>query len=248
MRGVPVNPFGTELVRHALEQTRDSNPSGTIGEWQPTRLLLLTEPNWALTVFWWLFWLNPFVLVAVLANKRREFPWSHGLVVAGMSVLAWRANQFTALYAIVTAPILAHGLAVIRARIAGRQHSDWGETTARVVAGVRRVPHSRGRNGRWAVAENRPPKFGVGVDESVVPMRALSMMAKLPVGLNVFKTLSLRRAAAVEGIPAMATVLRRPREPLRTRLYGSATQLRRLPPRLQSPPSNPRQIRLLTWR
>jgi tetratricopeptide (TPR) repeat protein len=184
-----INPFGIESVRHAIEQMKSSNPSRTIGEWQPTRLLLLTEPNWALTAFWWLFWLNPVVLVAVLAIKRREFPWAHGLVVAGMSVLAWRANWFTALYAIVTAPILAHGLALIRARIAGKQHSDWGETTARVVAGV------TGAflifvvvTNRWAMAENRPPEFGVGVDESVVPLRALSMMAKLPAGLNVFNT------------------------------------------------------------
>jgi tetratricopeptide (TPR) repeat protein len=41
---------------------------------------------------------------------------------------------------------------------------------------------------RWAEAESRPPKFGAGVDESVVPLRALSMMAKLPAGLNVFNT------------------------------------------------------------
>src|ERR1035437_3150614 len=145
--------------------------------------------NWALTVFWWLLWLNPVVLIVVLAINRREFPWSHALVVAGMSVLALRANRFTALYAIVTAPILAHGLAVIRARLAGKQHSDWGEATARVVAGITAaylifVVVTN----RWAVAESRPPKFGAGVDESVVPLRALSMMAKLPPGLNVFNT------------------------------------------------------------
>jgi tetratricopeptide (TPR) repeat protein len=184
-----VNPFGIELVRHAIEQTRGSSPSGAIGEWQPTRLLLLTEPNWALTFFWWLLWLNPVVLIAVLAIKRREFPWSHALVVIGMSVLALRYNRFTALYAIVTVPLLAHGLAVIRAKIAGKQHSDWGETTARVLTGIAAaflifVVVTN----RWAVAENRPPKFGVGVDESVVPFRALSMMAKLPAGLNVFNT------------------------------------------------------------
>jgi len=56
-----------------------------------------------------LFWLNPVVLIAVLVIKRREFPWAHVLVVAGMGVLALRASRFTALYAIVTAPILAHG-------------------------------------------------------------------------------------------------------------------------------------------
>ena len=184
-----VNPFGVELVRHAIEQIRGSSQLGAIGEWQPTRLRLLTEPNWALTVFWWLFWLNPAVLIVALAIKRREFLWSHALVVAGMSVLAWRCNRFTALYAIVTAPILAHGLAVIRAKTAGKEHSDWGEATARVVAGITAawlifVVVTN----RWAVAENRPPKFGVGVDGSVVPLRALSMMAKLPSGLNVFNT------------------------------------------------------------
>jgi tetratricopeptide (TPR) repeat protein len=184
-----VNPFGIELVRHAMEQVRSSSSSGMIGEWQPTRLLLLTEPNWALTTFWWLFWVNPGVLIALLAIKRREFPWAHALVVAGMSVLALRASQFTALYAIVTAPILAHGLAVIRARLAGKEHSDWGEAAARVPAGMAAAfLIFVVVTGRWAVAENRLPKFGVGVDESVVPMRALSMMAKLPVGLNVFNT------------------------------------------------------------
>jgi tetratricopeptide (TPR) repeat protein len=184
-----VNPFGIDLVRHAIEQIRSLNPSSTIGEWQWTHRLLLTEPNWALTTFWWLFRLNPVVLIGVLAIKRREFPWAHALVVAGMSVLAWRASQFTALYAIVTAPILAHGLAIIRARIAGKQHSDWGEATTRVVAGgTAAFLIFVVVTNRWAVAENRPSKFGLGVDESVVPLRALSMMAKLPAGLNVFNT------------------------------------------------------------
>jgi len=184
-----VNPFGMELVRHAIEQIRSLNPASTAGDWQPTRLLLLTEPNWALTAFWWLFWLNPVVLIAVLAIKPREFPWAHALVVGVMSLLAWRASQFTALYAVVTAPILAHGLAVIRTKIAGKEHSDWGEKTARVVAGVAAVfLIFVVVTDRWAAAENRPTKFGVGVDASVVPLRALSMMAKLPAGLNVFNT------------------------------------------------------------
>jgi len=184
-----VNPFGMELVQHAIEQIRSLNPSSTAGDWQPTRLLLLTEPNWALTTFWWLFWLNPVVLIAALAIKPREFPWAHALVVARMSLLAWRASPFTALYAIVTAPILAHGLAVIRAKIAGKEHSDWGEKTVRTVAGAAAVfLIFVVVTDRWAAAENRPTKFGVGVDESVVPLRALSMMAKLPAGLNVFNT------------------------------------------------------------
>ena len=184
-----VNPFGIELVRHAIEQTGSASPSGVIGEWQPTRLLLLTEPNWALRVFWWLFWLNPVALMTVLAIRRREFPWAHALVVAAMSALALQANRFTGLYAVVTAPILAHGLGVLRAKFAGKQRSDWGEATAGIVAGVTAawlilvVVTSR-----WAVAESRPAKFGVGVDESIVPMRALALMEKLPPGLNVFNT------------------------------------------------------------
>jgi len=184
-----VNPFGAQLVRHAIEQTGPSSPSGTIGEWQPTRLLLLTEPNWALRVFWWLFWLNPLALVAVLAIKRREFPWAHALVVAAMSVLALRANRFTALYAVVTAPILAHGLAVLREKFAGKERSDWGETTAGILAGGMAVfLIFVVVTNRWALAEDRSPNFGLGVDESVVPVRALAMMAKLPPGLNVFNT------------------------------------------------------------
>jgi tetratricopeptide (TPR) repeat protein len=211
-----LNPFGIELVRHAIEQARSSSPSGTIGEWQPTRLLLLTEPNWALTVFWSLLWLNPVVLIAVLVNKRREFPWSHALVVAGMSVLALCNYRFTALYAIVTAPILAHGLAVIRARLAGKQHSDWGEATARAVAGITAVFLIFGVvTGRWAVAENRSPMFGVGVDESVVPIRALSMMAKLPAGLEVFNTFLSGGPLLWKGYPQW-----RPFCDGRTDLYG----------------------------
>ncbi|MGO9243761.1 MAG: tetratricopeptide repeat protein [Verrucomicrobiia bacterium] len=184
-----VNPFGIRLVQHAIEQTRSSGPSGTISEWQPTREMLLTEPNWALQVFWWLFWLNPAVLVAVLAIKLRAFPWAHALVVAAMSVLALHANRFTALYAIVTAPILAHGLAVLRERFAGKKRSVWGEATAGTVAAVTAaflifivVTN------RWAIAESRPANFGVGVDESIVPTRALSVMMKLPAGLNLFNT------------------------------------------------------------
>lgn len=184
-----VNPFGIQLVRHAIEQTRSTSPSGTIGEWQPTRTLLLTEPNWALNVFWWLFWLNPVVLLAVLVIKRLKFPWAQALVVAAMSVLALRANRFTALYAVVTTPILAHGLAVLRARVAGEKRSGWGEATAQVVTGVTAVfLIFVVVTNRWATAENRAPKFGVGVDESIVPMRAMAVMAKLPPGLNVFNT------------------------------------------------------------
>ncbi len=152
-----VNPFGIRLAQHAIEQTRSSSPAGTIGEWLPTRELLLTEPNWALQVFWWLFWLNPAVLVAVLAIQRRAFPWAHALVVAAMSVLALHANRFTALYAVVTAPILAHGLAVLRERFAGKKHSDWGQATAGTVAAVTAaflifVVVTN----RWAIAEARP--------------------------------------------------------------------------------------------
>jgi Tfp pilus assembly protein PilF len=184
-----LNPFGARLVQHAIEQTRSSSPSGTIGEWQPTRELLLTEPNWALQVFWWMFWLNPAVLVAALLIKRRAFPWAHALVVTAMSVLALDANRFTALYAVVTAPILAHGLAVLRERFAGKKHSSWGEATARIVAAITAaflifVVVTN----RWAIAESRPAKFGVGVDQSIVPERALSVMMKLPAGLSVFNT------------------------------------------------------------
>jgi tetratricopeptide (TPR) repeat protein len=184
-----VNPFGIQLVRHAIEQTSPSGPSGAIGEWQPTRLLLLTEPNWALQVFWWLFWLNPVVLVAVLVIKRREFPWAHALVVAAMSVLALRANRFTALYAVVTAPILAHGLVVLQKKFAGAKRTDWGEATGEIVVGATAVFLIFAVvTDRWALAEDRPAEFGLGVDGTMVPMRAMAMMAKLPPGLNVFNT------------------------------------------------------------
>ena len=184
-----VNPFGVQLVRHAIEQTRPSSPSGTIGEWQPTRLLLLTEPNWALRVFWWLFWLNPLVLVAELAIKRRKFLWAHALVVTAMSVLALRANRFTALYAVVTVPVLAHSLTVLREKFAGKERSDWGEVTAGILAGATAIfLIAVVVTNRWAEAEDRSPNFGLGVDESVVPVRALALLAKLPPGLNLFNT------------------------------------------------------------
>ena len=184
-----VNPFGIQLVRHAIEQTSTSSPAGAIGEWQPTRLLLLTEPNWALQMFWWLFWLNPVVLVAVLAIKRRAFPWAHALVVAAMSVLALRANRFTALYAVATAPILAHGLAVLQKKFVGKRRSDWGEAIAEAVMGVTAAfLIFVVVTDRWAVAEDRPAEFGLGVDDTMVPLRAMAMMAKLPPGLNVFNT------------------------------------------------------------
>lgn len=184
-----INPFGIRLIQHALEETRSSSPSGTIGEWQPTRELLLTEPNWALQVFWWLFWLNPAVLVAVLLIKRRGFPWVHVLVVAAMSALALHANRFTALYAVVTTPILAHGLAVLRERFAGKKRSDWGEAMMGLVAtATAAFLIFVVVTNRWAIAESRSPKFGVGVDESVVPVRALAVMMKLPAGLKLFNT------------------------------------------------------------
>ena len=184
-----VNPFGLRLLQHAIEQTRSSSPSGTLGEWQPTRELLLTEPNWAVQVFWWLFWLNPVVLVAVLAIKRGAFPWAHALVVAAMSLLALYANRFTALYAVVTAPILAHGLAVVREKFAGKKRSAWGRATADIAVGVAAVfLIVVVVTNRWAMAESRPANFGLGVDESIVPTRALSVMMLLPPELNLFNT------------------------------------------------------------
>src|SRR5204863_289478 len=144
-------------------QTGSASPAGVIGEWQPTRLLLLTEPNWALQVFWWLFWLNPAVLIAVLAIKPREFRWPHALVVAAMSALALHANRFTGLYAVVTAPVLAHGMGVLREKFAGKQRSDWGEATAGITAVVTvAFLIFVVVTNRWAVAESRPAKFGVG--------------------------------------------------------------------------------------
>jgi len=70
-----VNPFGIRLVQHAIEQTRSSSPSGAIGEWQPTRELLVTRNQLgAAGVLVVSFWLNPAVLVAVLAIKPSRIP------------------------------------------------------------------------------------------------------------------------------------------------------------------------------
>ena len=176
-----VNPYGLELLRHALTQTRGTGPAGVIGEWQPTRQLLLSEPNWSLRVFWWLFWLTPVALAGRLVIERGKFPWAHALVLAGMSVLALRANRFTAVYAIVAAPILASALSVffkdrLRIVLASASIAVAGFLIWVVAAN------------RWAMAENRAARFGVGLDEQTVPMRALAELKKLPAGSELFNT------------------------------------------------------------
>src|SRR5579871_888102 len=197
-----INPYGVAILRDAVTQSLASGPAGVIGEWQPTRLLLLTEPNWSLRVFWWLFWLNPIVLIAVVAIKRRATPWEHVLVVVGLSVLALRAYRFTALYAVGTAPILACGLATLRERIAGKNRSDWSEAVVAVVAGVVAISLIFAMvTNRWAVVEDRAPTFGLGVDETSVPLRALAMMAKLPAGLGVFNSYDLGGPLMWKGSP-----------------------------------------------
>jgi len=98
-----------------------------------------------------------------------------------MSALALDANRFTALYAVVTRRFWRTACGVAE-RFAGK--------SARIGAsdGGNRGGHHGGVldfvvvTNRWAIAESRPAKFGVGVDESVVPVRALSVMMKLPGG------------------------------------------------------------------
>jgi tetratricopeptide (TPR) repeat protein len=78
---------------------------------------------------------------------------------------------------------------VVREKFAAKKQSVWGQATAEIAAGfaaafliVVVVTN------RWAIAESRPANFGVGVDESIVPTRALSVMMLLPPGLNLFNT------------------------------------------------------------
>lgn len=187
-----VNPYGWSLVRHAVEQLRASGPAGVIGEWQPTRRLLLTEPSLSWGMFWWVYWLAPVALAGRLAVEGRRFPWSHALVLAGLSVLAMRAQRFPALYALVTAPVLAGGLAVSGRWLAGRLT---GVLSRPAVWVGRWVTMATGcwliwaiGSERWAMAENRPARFGVGVDELTVPARAVDVLRQLPVDGGLFNT------------------------------------------------------------
>ncbi len=175
------NPYGVELVRHAIAQSRESGPAGVIGEWQPTLSVLPLEPNWAWRTFWWLFWLTPLALVARLVVERGKFPWAHALVLAGMSALALRANRFTAIFAIVTAPILAGALSML---IKDRFRVVWATVSIAVAAFLIWAVVTN----RWAMAENRSVRFGVGLDEQTVPTQALAELRKLSSGTGLFNT------------------------------------------------------------
>jgi tetratricopeptide (TPR) repeat protein len=183
-----VNPYGIHLVQHAMAQTREAGPAGAIGEWQPTMESLAIEPNWALRVFWWLFWLTPVVLIARLFVERRRFPWAHALVMAGMSALALRANRFTAVYAIVMAPILADAVTVLwRKLLEKRQPVPWGRACGTAIVGafacfVIAIVVTNA----WAKWENRTPRFGVGLDEQAVPLKAMVELSKLSPSLGLF--------------------------------------------------------------
>ena len=211
-----LNPYGIALIEHAVSQTGAASPAGAIGEWQPTRELLLTEPNWALRVFWWLFWLNPILLLGRLVVERRRFPWAHALVVAGMSALALRANRFTAVYAVVTAPILAGAVAQVLKKIAAQRRVEVA-TLSKLHPATNEAGPSRLQTvptlpepvrwiaalavgalavfligvvvtNRWAEDEDREPRFGWGVDETTVPFRALSELNRLPASMGLFNT------------------------------------------------------------
>jgi tetratricopeptide (TPR) repeat protein len=200
-----VNPYGPALARHAIEQLAQTGPAGVIGEWQPTRSLLLTEPSWALRLFWAMFWVAPAALSARLAIERLKFPWAHALVLAGASVLALRANRFTALYALLAAPVLAGSLAVIgqaaRARLSLPVHRANTATTSgttlshawklaggAAAGALALVVIGLTVTDRWAKAENAPARFGLGVDELTVPTRAVAALKQLPADLGLFNT------------------------------------------------------------
>ncbi|HUK82830.1 MAG TPA: tetratricopeptide repeat protein [Verrucomicrobiae bacterium] len=175
------NPYGVDLVRHAIAQSRASGPAGVIGEWLPTLQVLSTERNWATTMFRWLFALTPLAVVARLVVERGKFPWAHALVLAGMSVLALRANRFTAVYAIVTAPILASALGVL---VKDRFHLVVTTVSLAVAVFLSWAVVSN----RWAMAENRAARFGVGLDEQTAPTQALAELRKIPNDSGLFNT------------------------------------------------------------
>jgi tetratricopeptide (TPR) repeat protein len=202
-----VNPYGWRLIGHVVEQSRGAGPAGMISEWFPTRSLLVEQPNWALWTFWWLFWLTPPALAARLLVEWRKFPWAHALVVAGMSVLALRANRFTGLYAVATIPILAGAVAAVWQRIVGRERpKNFALSPRPQSAGNLAVMHAvqfaailfvgalalfmswAVISNRWSIHENRATRFGVGVDEQLVPLRAVDVMKKLPPELGLFNT------------------------------------------------------------
>ncbi len=187
-----VNPYGMHLIHHVIEQMQPSGPVGVIGEWQPTREALLTEPNLALTLFWFMWWLTPVAMLGRWAVEGHRFPWAHVVVGAGLALLGLRAQRFTALYALVSAPILAGALGVIGSWMGDR------------LSAITRVFFNRaGRvvtvaaaglliwatvSDRWAWSENRPARFGAGVDELTVPVRAVDALMRLPAGAGLFNT------------------------------------------------------------
>lgn len=184
-----LNPYGISLTEHAVSQTGAASPAGAIGEWLPTRELLLTEPNWAFRVFWWLFWVSPILLAARLVIEWRRFSWAHALVVAGMSVLALRANRFTAVYAVVTAPILAGAAAQVLKKMSSvvdRPVVRWAATG--IVGALAAFLMAVVVTDRWSTVEEREPRFGLGVDESAVPLRALGVLNGLSPSLGLFNT------------------------------------------------------------
>jgi tetratricopeptide (TPR) repeat protein len=186
-----VNPYGIHLVGHALAETSASGPAGAIGEWQPTRQVMLTEPDWALRLFWWLFWATPLVLAARLVIDWRKFPWAHALVLAGMSALALRANRFTAVYAIVTAPILADALAVVARRFLTGKSAPRPWMRPCAIAAVGALACFGGWitvTNAWAKYENRTARFGLGLDEQAVSLQAMDRLMALPPSLGLFNT------------------------------------------------------------
>jgi tetratricopeptide (TPR) repeat protein len=183
-----LNPYGFALFQHAVAETGTTGPAAVIGEWRPTRELMLTEPNESLRLFWWFFCATPIALVMRLWMERRNFPWAHMFVLAGVTALALRANRFIGLYAMVAVPMLAGAVASVfrqrPIRPAGwLRWLGWGATM--IVAGlIVWVTVS----GRWAQRENRPANFGAGLDERVVPVRALEVMKTLPAEHGLFNT------------------------------------------------------------
>ena len=189
-----VNPYGVELVQHAIAQSLPSGPAGVIGEWQPTLRVLSVEPNWAWTTFWWLFALTPLALAGRLFVERGKFPWAHAFVLTGMTALALRANRFTAVYAIVTAPIFAGALGVILGSLRGRQScGNLAKERLKVVFAT--VSIAVGAfliwvvvTNRWAMAENSTGRFGVGLDGQTVPTQALVELRKVSPDTGLFNT------------------------------------------------------------
>lgn len=167
-----VNPFGFELIRSLFVHFA---LTGHIDEWQPT--LAAVRGASGLRVWLYLVLLAGALVAAGRAAYRRD--WTRAVILVGLALLSLRAVRFVMLFAVLAAPFIA-------AELFERWRAP--ATVAAAILVVQLATLAGIVSNRFYVFERVPQRFGFGVDETRVPLRAARFLREVPATGPLFNT------------------------------------------------------------